>query len=215
MSLVLRPAYRIQSERLTIRCYEPSDAPQLRQAMEDSVEHLLPWMAWARDEPAPMAEIVVRIRRFRAQFDMGMDFIYAIFDGDQKLVGGTGLHPRIGPGCAEIGYWIRAGHTRLGYATEAAAALTRVGFVVHGYRKIEIRVVPQNEPSVRIPRGLGYRFDGLARSHVPGVERTDPWRDAEVHSLLATEFIGGTADQRSRRVSAFDCTGEPLLTPAP
>ena len=43
---------------------------------------------------------------------------------------------RIGPDGLEIGYWIRAGYTRLGYATEVARALIRqqvaVGRAVRG-----------------------------------------------------------------------------------
>lgn len=213
MAIVQRPAYRIETERLVIRCYEPADAAALRAAVGESREHLLPWMDWARDEPAPLAEVVARIRRFRAQYDLGVDLGMGVFEPDGALVGGTGFHPRIGPGAAEIGYWVHVDRAGSGYATEVAAALTRVGLTAHGYRKLEIRAVAENVASARIPRRLGYRHDGTVRSHVPGVERSDPWRDVEVHSLLAVEFAGSEAAERSRAVRALDVLGEPLVSP--
>lgn len=43
--------------------------------------------------------------------------------GDE-VVGGCGLHRRVGPGGLEIGYWVHAAWTRRGIA--AAAGFTRV-----------------------------------------------------------------------------------------
>lgn len=37
--------YRIETERLTIRCYPPKDARLLKTAIEESLDHLSPWMA--------------------------------------------------------------------------------------------------------------------------------------------------------------------------
>ena len=34
--------YRIETERLVLRCYEPDDAPLLKEAVDESIEHLLP-----------------------------------------------------------------------------------------------------------------------------------------------------------------------------
>jgi hypothetical protein len=71
-------------KRLTIRCWDPLDAPLLQRAIADSLEHLRAWMAWARDEPADLDEIVVRLVRFRREFDLGVDFLYAIFDREER-----------------------------------------------------------------------------------------------------------------------------------
>ena len=46
------------------------------------------------------------------------------------MLGGMGLHTRVGPRAREIGYWIRKDAEGRGYVTEAVAALTRVGFEV-------------------------------------------------------------------------------------
>ncbi|MEO0652468.1 MAG: N-acetyltransferase, partial [Planctomycetota bacterium] len=89
MSFVLRPAYSIRSERLHLRPWAPSDAAALSSALEASREHLVPWLNWAHEEPLPALQRIDRLRRFRAQFDLGADFTYGVFDrASGEVVGG-------------------------------------------------------------------------------------------------------------------------------
>ena len=56
-------------------------------------------MPWVAHEPEPLQQKTERLREFRAMFERDEDFIYAIFDAaDSEVLGGTGLHPRAGPG---------------------------------------------------------------------------------------------------------------------
>ncbi len=92
------PPYLIRTERLAIRCWEPRDAPLLKEALDTSLDHLRPWMPWAADEPKPVEEKAELLRMFRGRFDLGEDFVYGIFTRDEtEVVGGTGLHTRVGP----------------------------------------------------------------------------------------------------------------------
>ena len=156
------PPYRIETDRLTIRCWEPRDAPLLKQAVDASLDHLRPWMPWARDEPTPLAEKVELLRRFRGLFDLGQDFVYAIFSRDEsEVVGGSGLHTRVGDDAFEIGYWIRASRAREGLATETVAALSRSAFDVCRTERIEIR-----DGRMWVPDrpGLGFTLSERMRS---------------------------------------------------
>jgi hypothetical protein len=38
------PAYRIHTHRLVLRCWQPTDAPLLKAAIDVNLEHLRPWM---------------------------------------------------------------------------------------------------------------------------------------------------------------------------
>src|SRR5438105_963348 len=115
--------YRIETERLVVRCYEPRDAPLLKDAVDSSLDHLRPWMPWAEHEPQTLEEKTELLRSFRSQFDAGENFVYGIFSPDEaEQLGGSGLHPRIDLGGLEIGYFIRASATRRGYVTESSAA---------------------------------------------------------------------------------------------
>jgi RimJ/RimL family protein N-acetyltransferase len=72
-------------------------------------------MPWAHHEPESLDDKVQRLRSFRAKFDLDRDYVYGIFDSDEKVVlGGTGLHKRIGEGAREIGYWIHQHHVGRG-----------------------------------------------------------------------------------------------------
>jgi RimJ/RimL family protein N-acetyltransferase len=190
------PAYRIVTPRLVVRCWDPRDAPLAKEAIDSSLDHLRPWMPWARHEPQTLAEKVELLREFRGEFDLGSNSVYAIFDAaEERVIGGTGLHPRIGEGGLEIGYWIRADAIGRGYATESSAALTRVAFELAGVDRVEIHCAPENHASAAIPRKLGYvlRSEG----------------DDLVFSLTAGEFP--TSPAATAPLAAYDVVGAVLI----
>jgi RimJ/RimL family protein N-acetyltransferase len=162
--MMSHPAYRIVTPQLVIRCYNPSDAPLLARSVTESLEHLLPWMPWAAAEPESLDVKVERLRQFRARFDLGQDFIYGIFNPQENhLIGGTGLHTRIGTGALEIGYWINKNYINHGYATETSAALTKVAFELHKVERVEIHCAVENVRSAAVPRKLGYTQEAVLR----------------------------------------------------
>ena len=82
---------------------------------------------------------------------------------DSAVLGGTGLHERIGVNAREIGYWVRVEATNRGIATETAAALTKVGFEIMGLDRMEIHCDVRNLRSATIPRKLGFTHDANLR----------------------------------------------------
>ena len=164
------PPFRIVSERLVLRCYDPADAPLVRDAVDSSLDHLRPWMPWAQ-APTVLDDTIALLRRFRGQFDFDEDAIYGIFTPDgSEVVGGAGLHPRVAAGGLEIGYWIRASRTGAGFATEAASVLTRVAIELCGKDRVDIQVDPANDASLAVPRKLGYREEATLRRRLPPVD---------------------------------------------
>ena len=67
--------YRIETERLVIRCYDTRDAPLLKEAIDSSLEHLRAWMDWASREPQTLEEKVELLNHFRSEFDAGESFV--------------------------------------------------------------------------------------------------------------------------------------------
>jgi RimJ/RimL family protein N-acetyltransferase len=198
--------YRIVTERLVLRCWEPRDAPLLKDAVDSSIDHLLPWMPWASHEPQSLDEKVALLRQFRGKFDLGQDFTYGVFTPDEEqAVGGTGLHTRIGDEAFEIGYWIRASRAGEGLGTESTAALTRVAFELTDIDRIEIRCEPENELSRAIPRKLGYREEATLRRRL---RHPEP-RDVVVYSLFRDDF--GSSPAAAAVVEAYDAIGTRLL----
>jgi len=203
-----RPApYRIETERLVVRCYEPRDAPLLKDAIDSSLEHLQAWMPWALDEPQALEQKIELVESFRSTFVAGENFTYGIFAADEgELLGGTGLHPRVGPGGLEVGYWVRASATRQGIVTESTAALTRAGFEVCEVDRIEIRIEPRNEASFGVPRKLGFVEEATLRRRLPGREG-GPLRDVTIFTMFREDCDRGIAPG----IRAFDARGERLL----
>jgi RimJ/RimL family protein N-acetyltransferase len=203
-----RPApYRIETERLVVRCYDPRDAPLLKAAIDESLEHLRPWMPWAYGEPLTLEQQLELVRQFRSSFDANENFTYGIFDRDEsELLGSTGLHPHIGAGGLEIGYWIRASATRQGLVTESSAALTRVGLEVCAADRIEIRIEPHNEASLGVPRKLGFVEEATLRRRLPWREG-EPLRDVTIFTMFREDFDPASAPG----IRAFDARGERVL----
>jgi RimJ/RimL family protein N-acetyltransferase len=150
-------AFRIETTRLVIRCWDPADAELAKDAIDASLDHLRPWMPWAEAEPSTLEQKRQLLSRFAEDFARGDDAVYGIFEPDERrVVGGTGLHPRLDANAREIGYWIRADAVGRGLARESTAALTRVAFEVDRVEQVEIHCDPANVRSAAIPRRLGY-----------------------------------------------------------
>jgi RimJ/RimL family protein N-acetyltransferase len=199
--------YRIETERLVIRCYEPRDAPLLKDAIDSSLDHLREWMPWVEHEPQTLEEKTELLASFRAEFDAAENFTMGIFSADETaLLGGTGFHPRIGPGGLEIGYWIRAGDTRQGYVTESTGALTRVGFEICGADRLEIRIDPENVASLGVPRKLGFVEEATLRRRLPG-KAGGPLRDVTIFTMFREDLDPAIAPT----LRAFDALGRQLL----
>ena len=202
------PAYRVITPRLVVRCWTPDDAPKLQAAIDASLTELRRFMPWAMAEPEPVEAKVIRLRHFRGQFDLGQDFVYGIFDRDEReVLGGTGLHTRQGPYVREIGYWIATAHTKKGYASEAASAMMQVAFRVDGVPRVEIRCEPDNAPSVAVAKRVGMKLEGTLRANT--VRPDGSVRDTLVFSALKAELDELPA--RNLSVQAFDAVGERLL----
>ncbi|MGZ4309734.1 MAG: GNAT family N-acetyltransferase [Gaiellaceae bacterium] len=198
------------TERLVARCWQPADAPLLKEAVDASLDHLQPWMPWAHDEPQTLEQKVQLLRVFRGQFDRGENFVYGLFSADEsEVVGGSGLHPRAGDDISfEIGYWIRASAIGQGYATEATAALARVGLELCGADRIDIRVDPSNERSAAVPRKLGFVEEARLRRRLISYPGGEP-RDVILFAL----FRDGLAESpvASTQVEAYDAAGTRVL----
>src|SRR6187402_3510278 len=200
----LARAYKIETERLIIRCYEPADAPGMHAAITRSTEHLLPWLPWVQHEPRTLEDRLGLIRLFRGQFDLGLDYTFGIFEKEKNTyIGGTGLHTRIGRNAREIGYWIDVDHIGKGYATEAVSVLVKTAFDIEGLSRIEIRCDPVNVRSRHVPEKLGFRMEGI-------IQRTlyDNFVDTMIWAMTKEDYAANPV--RHTPMQAFDLAGTPL-----
>jgi RimJ/RimL family protein N-acetyltransferase len=204
------PPYRVETPRLVIRCWQPADAELLDEAITESLEDLQQWMPWAHQEPKSMDERIQLLRTYRGQFDTGEDFVYGIFTSSEtEVLGGAGLHTRLGDQGLEIGYWIRSSAAGRGLATEASAALTRAAFTQCGVDRVEIHVDPANAKSVRIPEKLGFTREAHLRRRLPPLIEGGPRADMVVYCMFVDEF--GASPVAKTQIAAFDSANRLLV----
>ena len=211
VEIIPGPAYCIHTQRLVIRCWNPDDAPKLKSAIDQSLDHLLPWMPWAYNEPEDIQKKVDRLRNFRGRFDLGQDFVYGIFSKDEsEVLGGTGLHTRLGIDAREIGYWIRKDSINQGLATEVSAALTKVAFEIDKMRRVEIHCDPDNVRSAAVPRKLGFNHEATLRKRVPKDKDEVNWGDSMIWTLFVEDYPSTPA--ASIKIEVYDAMERRIMS---
>ena len=142
------------ADQLVVHPWRPEDVPRLHDAVIESLDHLRPWMPWVAKEPLTLPQRADLVSGWEPLADAG-DRMCGMFVGDE-VVGGCGLHQRIGPEGEEIGYWVRVGRVGRGYATAAARTLTDMAFADRAVTHTEIHHDVANLASGRVPAKLGY-----------------------------------------------------------
>lgn len=205
---MLAKTYKIETDRLIIRCYEPKDAKLLKNSIDESLEHLLPWMPWAKNEPESVQTKLERLRKYRGQFDLGIDYTFGIFSKDEKkLIGSTGLHPRLSNNAREIGYWINVKYLKQGYATETVKALIKVGFEIEQLDRIEIRCDPNNIPSQGIPKKLGFIHEGTLKNRL--TDTKGELRDVMIWTMFKEDYA--INDFANFKIKAFNVINDQII----
>jgi RimJ/RimL family protein N-acetyltransferase len=192
---------QIITPRSLLRAWHTDDAPRLRKAIDANLDYLLPWIPWAREEPTSFETLTARLEGYASSFATGPNWAYAVMSPDESaLLGGIGLHQRIGQGGLEIGYWIDREYAGKGLATEVARAITTTAFALDDISHVEIRCDPNNLPSAAIAKRLGFQLIEI----LPNVGSTPAGtpRDLMVWRLERSGFLlQGTA---TRRVTDLD-----------
>jgi len=188
---------RIDLAHCTLRAWRKDDAPALAMTLAENDAHLRAWTPWVVDGRTPGQSLEDRLARHGQDFVAGREWVYGIFTRDEtEVLGGCGLYGRVGPTALEIGYWLSAGSTGQGLATESASALTLLAFSNPQIERVEIHCDPRNAASVRIPKRLGYQIETTANGELgepgawPGV--VDIWTLTRGMYMQSRRISGAT-----------------------
>jgi RimJ/RimL family protein N-acetyltransferase len=153
-----RPPDRIDVDGLAIRRWGADDIAMRLGAITASGDHLRRWLPWA-SEPQLREDQEAYQRQSEREWESGEAFSYGIFSAEgDLLLGGVGLHARVGMGALEIGYWAHVDHTGRRIVSRAVAAVTEAALNVDGVQHVEIHCDESNTASAAIPRRLGYQL---------------------------------------------------------
>jgi RimJ/RimL family protein N-acetyltransferase len=149
-----RPQQTINCGDFALRRWRAdSDFEPLFRMIEESLDHLRPWMPWAARH-SPEAT-----RTFLADCDpkwrSGDAYNYAIIT-DSMLVGSCSMYRAGAPRALIMGYWLRPAATGRGIATRAAAAMAAEAFALPNVEYLEIVHDLANTASGAIPQRLGF-----------------------------------------------------------
>jgi RimJ/RimL family protein N-acetyltransferase len=191
-----------------MRCLSPLDTPSVSRAIEESIEHLRPWLTWTAHEPLTLAQRLTWVRTRRGHFDLGSDYCFGAFSKDEAQLLGFGvLRLAADVDERELGYWIHAHHLRQGLATELVSALLRVAFDIEQLGAVELRTFPHNEASARLARRLGFSGPGFDPLSYPMPDGSKS--DLHVFSLSRAEYALSPA--RLSALEAYDALERRIL----
>ncbi len=178
-------AWALLTPRLRLSPYHPQEAEGYAAAVAGSLETLQPFMPFAAEAPDPLAYAEL-FEVFQRRFHDG-DYTFGIHARDGgRILGGSGLHPSVGPLGREIGYWVLDSETGQGFATEALAALCHLAFVQEDVDRVELRIEPHNAASIRVADNAGFTREGLLRRRLPWPNEAP--RDCVVYTLFADDW---------------------------
>jgi len=151
--------------RIRVRPYRAGDGRAVYEAVDESRNHLLPWLPWGEKHTSPEATEGM-VRRWRSAWDLREDLAVGLWHRENgRYLGGSGLHRiRWEIPAFEIGYWIRASEEGKGYVTEAARLLCHLAFDHLDAARVFIRCAEGNDRSAAVPERLGFTLEGVLQN---------------------------------------------------
>jgi RimJ/RimL family protein N-acetyltransferase len=154
----LRP---LRDGDLLLRPSVPTDAEAIREVYSEP--DIRRWMGWD-EHPPDDAEARANIDRAARAWEEGTWAVYRIVDAaTDEVVGGVNL--RLGDhGIGEISYFLRASARGRGFATRAVRLAAGWAFDDLALERIELRVHPENQASLRVAERAGFTREGVERA---------------------------------------------------
>lgn len=190
-------ATELANGALTVRLIRRSDAEPLRALLAGNRPWLSPWEATHPNgggaEPGSFP-LGPAIRASLRQYRRGTQVPY-VLEIDGRIAGQLTVS-EVSQGAlrsCQIGYWIAQEFAGRG-AMPVAVALVIDALFECGMHRVEICIVPSNQPSLRVVEKLGLRFEGRRERYINIAGR---WCDHDSFAVTVEE-VDGTMIERVR-----------------
>lgn len=175
-------ALRLTDDVVELRPPRRGDATELYFAIRESMDTLLPWMAWAH--PAyNEVDAAEWVRRASRAFSDGQEFQFVMREvATGALLGSVGLNgiDRLNQ-WANLGYWIRTSQQGRGFVTRATRLVSDFGLTELNLGRIEILAAVDNHRSQAVATRAGALREGVLRRRLRVGEVV---QDAVVFSIV-------------------------------
>jgi ribosomal-protein-alanine N-acetyltransferase len=178
---------RLETERLLLRGYEPSDAAAIFAYASDP--EVTPFMAWDRHQSPEEARAFLDGWVAEKYAARELDYCLCLRSDPATAIGGIGLYwQSLGHAIMQLGYVLRASSWGQGFVPEAARRLIRHAVETTDVERIYAPIFAENAKSRRAAEKMGLRFEGVLRSSA--VHRGRRWDEA-IYAILRSEVAPG------------------------
>jgi RimJ/RimL family protein N-acetyltransferase len=155
----------LRGPRVLLRPYRQDDAEHVFAAIDESRDHLRPWVTWV-DDNRTVDDVRDYCIRSQASWLLRTELALGIFDSvSGRYLGGTGLHdPDWELRAFEIGYWLRLTAIGHGYATESTRLLANFALSCLEARRVTLRCDARNDASRRVAERAEFVLEGRLRN---------------------------------------------------
>lgn len=180
----LQSCIPIETERLILRYIQPEDAHDMYEYA--SLPEVSEYLLWSPhiNEAATLGYIEFLQKRY--QRGLYADWAVVLKENN-KMIGTCGFAniDSWAMNC-EIGYVLSPKYRGKGYMSEAVGAVLDLSFLKLGFKQAKLRIISQNEPSIRLAERMGFKLEEIVYSEmeIKGVDR-----DISHYILTANEYI--------------------------
>ena len=153
---VFRDLPRMETDRLILKKISVSDAEDMYSyASLNSVTRFLLWSPHLNiEDTRGYIEFLNRQYKKGAYADWGV-----FLKSEDRLIGATGFADfDFENNTGEVGYVLNPAYQGNGYMSEAVLAVLSVAFDRIGLERVNLRIMEENKPSMRLARRLGFDF---------------------------------------------------------
>ena len=164
---------------VSLRPWEEGDAAAVYEACQDpEIQHWVPVIP----RPYTREDAVAFVT---GALELGPHQFAVVENGNVVGSIGMGVRAQIG----HIGYWCASAARGRGITTTALWLLSRYALGELGLERLELVTDPDNRASQRVAEKVGYRREGVLRSHIRHPDGR--LRDSVMFSLLPGELARG------------------------
>lgn len=168
---VFRDLPKLETDRLILKKISVSDAEDMYSyASLNSVTRFLLWSPHLNIE-----DTRGYIEFLNRQYKKGTYADWGVFlKSEGRLIGTTGFADfDFENNTGEVGYVLNPAYQGNGYMSEAVFAVLSVAFDRIGLKRVDLRIMEENKPSMRLASRLGFYFEKIGEEplNVKGVDR--------------------------------------------
>jgi ribosomal-protein-alanine N-acetyltransferase len=180
----------LQTNRLELRLPQKADYIPWVTTRRAGVDFLQPWEPIRNRDYETKGAFYARLGWAHRAARQKSAFPFMIIRSeDSRLMGAITLdNVRFGPAkTGTVGYWVGPDFVRLGYMSEALAAVVGFAFETLSLSRIEAACLPENQASRGVLEKCGFKYEGVAQSYLQIAGR---WRTHVLYARLREDRRG-------------------------